>query len=136
MNTRPLIVGSLSVIGMAFLLNACQPTTPPTPPPPPPPPGSNACPNSIEIAAGDVYEPLSCTIKLNGAPKTITIRANAGHPFQIVGTWPFSTVNNPNQDQVVTFTAPGVYKFYCSFHGFPSGTNDVGGMSGTITVEN
>ncbi len=136
MNTRPLIVGSFSVIGMAFLLNACQPSTPPTPPPPPPPPGANACPNSIEIGPGFVYNPVTCTIKLNGAPKTITIRANSFHPFQIVGTWPFGTVTNPNQDQVVTFTSPGVYRFYCTAHGFANGSNEVGGMAGTITVEN
>ena len=131
MNQKLLLVSGLSTLGLGFLLNACQPSTPINPPPPPPA-------TVIEINnSNNTYSPSTLTVKLDGAAKTITIRALAGHPFQIVGSnWPFATVANPNQDQVVTFTAPGTYKFYCAFHGFPVNSTDVGGMSGTITVEN
>jgi plastocyanin len=35
-----------------------------------------------------------------------------------------------------TFAQPGIYRFYCYYHGFKNPDGTVGGMSGTITVTN
>ncbi len=123
MTLKHILIGTLTVSGSFFLLNACnQPT-----------PNVTACPAIIETQTADqaknlvnAYLPSSCTIKLN---KSVTIKAvSFVHPFSTISTnWPGGPVSARNNDYSATFTAPGTYTYACAQH--PE-------MTGTITVEN
>ena len=91
---------------------------------------NDTCPSVIGVDGATLsYVPSSCTIRLNGSSRTITITASNSHPLDSISdNWP-RLLNAALSDQTVTFTAPGVYRFRCRAH-FSQG------MTGTITVEN
>ncbi len=124
MNIKQIGVGTATVAGLFFLLNACgsAPVTPPA---------ATACGTKIAAgtAAANVYVPADCQITLGGSSKTLTIEGSAVHPLDSVSSnWP-SAIAAAQTDQAVTFTAAGVYTFKCHVHGGF-------GMTGKITVVN
>lgn len=126
MTFKHTLIGTLTASGLFFLLNACNPPIPTVTP----------CPGIIETQSADqaknlpnAYLPSSCTVKLGGSSKSVTIKAvSFVHPFSTVSTnWPGGPVSSSNNDYVVTFTAPGTYTYICAQHSE---------MTGTIIVEN
>jgi plastocyanin len=126
MTLKPVLIGTLTAGGLFFLLNACNQPTPTV----------TACPPVIQTQDADpaknlsnAYLPSSCTIKLSGPGKSVTIKAVPfQHPFSTISTnWPGGAVSARNNDYSATFTAAGTYTYACAQH--PE-------MTGAITVEN
>jgi plastocyanin len=126
MTFKHTLIGALTLSGLFFLLNACNQPTPTV----------TACPATIETQTSDqaknlpnAYLPSSCTVKLGGSSKSVTIKAvSFVHPFSTVSlNWPGGAVSASNNDYSATFTKPGTYTYACAQH--PE-------MTGTITVEN
>jgi plastocyanin len=126
MTLKHALIGTLTAGGLFFLLNACNQPTPTV----------TACPAIIETQTADqaknlpnAYLPSSCTIKLSGPSKFVTIKAvSFVHPFSTISTnWPGGPVSARNNDYSATFTTAGTYTYACAQH--PE-------MTGTITVEN
>ncbi len=126
MTLKHILIGTLAVSGSFFLLNACNQPTPTV----------TLCPATIETQTADqaknlanAYLPSSCTVKLGGPNKFVTIKAvSFVHPFSTISTnWPGGAVSASNNDYSATFTKPGTYTYICAQH--PE-------MTGTITVEN
>jgi plastocyanin len=90
---------------------------------------------TIEFGGGHgfAYAPAGVRIPPGGS---VTWSGDFGfHPLHsAVAAEPY--VNTAGSSFDHTFAGAGVYRFYCGMHGFSSGENQVGGMSGQVVVTN
>ncbi len=82
------------------------------------------------------FSPDAVVVTVGG---TVTFHwvGGAGHSVTPSGTPTFSPtagVSYPPKDLTVTFTAPGVYEYYCTIHGGSDGYGGRGNMLGTVIV--
>jgi plastocyanin len=86
---------------------------------------------TLDVEMLDNFYPRNLTRIPVGSRVRFSNGGRAVHnAFASNGAWKTPLVMQPGQSATVTLTRPGVYQFYCTFHG----TRDGAGMAGTVVV--
>jgi plastocyanin len=125
MQSKMMICGGASILGLSLILAACNNTVPPVDT------GGAAvvCPATIQTTGSLTYDPPTCTAKVG---QQISIEASGFHPLQgATAGGPIDSTKSSTAKVTLTFDKAGKFEFFCTNHGVGSGQ-----MKGTITVTN
>jgi plastocyanin len=118
MQSKMMIWGGASILGLSLILAACNTPTIDT--------GNTFTPPAIN---GFTYVPANVTVKVG---TEVTLPAETGHPLKGVTSEADNPIPATSTAPVkVTFNKVGTFTFHCQFHGSPTI-----GMKGTVTVTN
>jgi plastocyanin len=121
MQSKMMIWGGATILGLSLILAACNNNTPPVDT------GGGVTSPAI---VGTTYVPADITIKVG---TEITLPAEDGHPLRNIPAETDTPIPEFSVKAVkVKFDKVGKFTYFCQVHG-RSGT---GGMKGTITVTN
>ena len=121
MQSKMMIWGGASILGLSLILAACNNNAAP-----PVDTGGGVTPPAI---VGFTYVPADITIKVG---TEITLPADGNHPLRGVPSETGTPIPDVSTASVkITFNQVGKFTFFCERHGLPNS-----GMKGTITVTN